>query len=138
MVPQPSHQQTRTGSVTVQLGPALAAAPPNMVSNCTFTPAESRGCVAALKAELDRLGFNPAVTPADEGDSGRVRVDFLHCPFRELAEAYPDLVCNLHRGIVEGFVDAAGKPGMVEAFNTLADRDPCNTTLRSSTGPEQA
>jgi predicted ArsR family transcriptional regulator len=101
----------------------------------------SRGCLTALTAELDRLGFNPALTPAgtaDESTGGRVRVDFLHCPFRELAEAYPDLVCNLHRGIVEGFLDAAGEPGMVEAFNTLADRDPCNTTLRSSTGPEQA
>ena len=84
-------------------------------------------------AELDRLGFNPALRPG-RGPTKAVRVDFLHCPFRELAEAYPDLVCNLHRGIVEGFVDAAGEPGMVEAFNTLADRDPCNTTLRSSTG----
>jgi predicted ArsR family transcriptional regulator len=97
----------------------------------------SRGCLAALTAELDRLGFNPAVTPA-EGGADRVRVDFLHCPFRELAEAYPDLVCNLHRGIVEGFLDTAGEPGMVEAFNTLADRDPCNTTLRSGSGSEQA
>lgn len=95
----------------------------------------SRGCLAALTAELDRLGFDPAVTRPGDAD-GTVRVDFLHCPFRELAEAYPDLVCNLHRGIVEGFVDAAGEPGMVEAFNTLADRDPCNTTLRSGTKPE--
>lgn len=96
----------------------------------------SRACVAALTAELDRLGFNPAVT--DGGAGGRIRIDFLHCPFRELAEAYPDLVCNLHRGIVEGFLDGSGEPGMVEVFNTLGDRDPCNTTLRSSSRPEQA
>ena len=31
-------------------------------------------------------------------------VAFAHCPFRELAEAHPDLVCALHRGMVEGFV----------------------------------
>jgi len=81
-----------------------------------------RGCLAALVAELDRLG-----------DTRRVRVDFLHCPFRELAEAYPELVCHLHRGIVEGVVGKAtraGQPvGMVEDFRTLIDRDPCNVTV---------
>lgn len=86
----------------------------------------SRGCLAALMGELERLGFDPA--EFDEGTGTRVRVEFLHCPFRELAEAYPDLVCNLHRGIVEGVVEAAG-PGMVEDFRTLADRDPCNATV---------
>ena len=94
-----------------------------------------RGCLAALVAELDRLGFDPV--ESDLGgvpeDGRRVRVDFLHCPFRELAEAYPELVCNLHRGIVEGVVNQgarAGQPaGMVEDFRTLIDRDPCNVTV---------
>jgi len=88
---------------------------------------EPRGCLAALMGDLDRLGFDPVESPPG-GDAPRVRVDFLHCPFRELAEAYPELVCNLHRGIVEGVVAAAG-PGMVEDFRTLADRDPCNVTV---------
>jgi hypothetical protein len=94
-------------------------------------------------AELDRLGFDPVESElgagarpraAGDGDAPRrVRVDFLHCPFRELAEAYPELVCNLHRGIVEGVVGkggGAGRPvGMVEDFRTLIDRDPCNVTV---------
>ncbi len=84
-------------------------------------------CLAALVAELDRLGFDPSRTGAAENGQS-VRVDFLHCPFRELAEAYPDLVCNLHRGIVEGVVAAAGG-GMVEDFRTLGDRDPCHVTV---------
>ncbi len=94
-----------------------------------------RGCLAALVAELDRLGFDPVESELGAGDTDRrrVRVDFLHCPFRELAEAYPDLVCNLHRGIVEGVVGKSartGQPaGMVEGFRTLIDRDPCNVTV---------
>ena len=95
-----------------------------------------RGCLAALVAELDRLGFDPVESELGDdptGDARRVRVDFLHCPFRELAEAYPELVCNLHRGIVEGAVGhggRAGRPaGMVEDFRTLIDRDPCNVTV---------
>ena len=59
-------------------------------------------------------------------------VAFTHCPFRELAEVFPDLVCHLHRGIVEGIV--AGVPNAeiaVGAFATLADRDPCHVELVS-------
>ena len=87
-----------------------------------------RGCLAALVAELDRLGFDPVESELGGGDaeSRRVRVDFLHCPFRELAEAYPELVCSLHRGIVEGVV---ANGGMIEDFRTLIDRDPCNVTV---------
>lgn len=83
------------------------------------------GCVAVLQAELDRLGFDPSRT-SEPGH--RDRIDFLHCPFKELAEAYPDLVCNLHRGIVEGVVDSVGD-GMVEDFRTLGDRDPCHVMV---------
>ena len=94
-----------------------------------------RGCLAALVAELDRLGFDPVESELGGGgtEARRVRVDFLHCPFRELAEAYPELVCSLHRGIVEGVVGKSaggGQPaGMVEDFRTLIDRDPCNVTV---------
>ena len=93
-----------------------------------------RGCLAALVAELDRLGFDPVQSELGTGDGGRrVRVDFLHCPFRELAEAYPELVCHLHRGIVEGLLAQTARSGqtagMVEDFRTLIDRDPCNVTV---------
>ena len=53
---------------------------------------------------------------------------FMHCPFRELAEAYPELVCNLHRGISEGIVAEVGG-GSVEEFATLYDRDPCRVSV---------
>jgi predicted ArsR family transcriptional regulator len=94
-----------------------------------------RGCLGALVAELDRLGFDPVESELGGGGARtrRVRVDFLHCPFRELAEAYPELVCNLHRGIVEGVVVNSARTGpsagMVEDFRTLIDRDPCNVTV---------
>ncbi len=82
------------------------------------------GCAAALTEELARLGFDPAV--ADDGDTASIA--FTHCPFRELAERDPELVCNLHRGLVEGFVDATGG-SRVAAFHTLVDRDPCRMVL---------
>ena len=88
----------------------------------------SRSCITALADELDRLGFEPAVGPGDGTAEGAVRIEFLHCPFRELAEAYPELVCNLHRGICEGVVGSVGG-GSVEEFATLYDPEPCHVTV---------
>jgi predicted ArsR family transcriptional regulator len=86
----------------------------------------SRSCLAALEGELAKLGFEPALEP--DGSGGTARIEFLHCPFRELAEAYPELVCNLHRGLCEGVVDAVGG-GTVEEFATLYDAEPCHVTV---------
>ncbi len=85
-------------------------------------------CLRALERELHRLGFEPAVGPGDGTSEGGARIDFLHCPFRELAEAYPTLVCNLHRGLCEGVVDQVGG-GSVAEFSTLYDPEPCHVTV---------
>jgi predicted ArsR family transcriptional regulator len=85
-----------------------------------------RPCVDALVDELDRLGFDPAVV--DDAETGAVTVAFMHCPFRDLAVANPDLVCSLHRGLVEGFVDATGGAEVAE-FRSLVARDPCQVDV---------
>ncbi len=82
--------------------------------------------LADLVEQSDRLGFEPA---ADEPAPGQpVRVDFLHCPFRELAEAYPDLVCSLHRGLCEGILAGTGG-AKVEGFAALYDPEPCHVVV---------
>jgi predicted ArsR family transcriptional regulator len=86
----------------------------------------TRSCLEALVDELADLGFDPAVAE----DGSVTTVGFAHCPFRELAEAFPDLVCHLHRGIVEGIVQGVPNAEVaVETFATLADRDPCRVDL---------
>jgi predicted ArsR family transcriptional regulator len=84
-------------------------------------------CEDALLAELATLGFDPASVADDHG----VTIAFTHCPFRELAEANPELVCGLHRGLVEGFVAARGD-GEVAGFHDLADRTPCQVEIARS------
>jgi predicted ArsR family transcriptional regulator len=82
-------------------------------------------CAYALHAELATLGFDPE----DVLDEDHLTIGFMHCPFRELAEAHPAIVCGLHQGLVEGFVDAR-RGGRVVAFRTLVDRDhPCQVDL---------
>ncbi len=78
-----------------------------------------------LADEQARLGFDPEVVALDEG----AVMAFAHCPFRELAEQHPDLVCSLHRGLVEGLVDGVGGVA-VARFHPLLDRNPCQVELR--------
>jgi predicted ArsR family transcriptional regulator len=80
--------------------------------------------VDELEAELAELGFDPA--RADEGVA--VTIAFTHCPYRQLAEDHPDLVCSMHQGMVEGFV-ACGGGAVVERFHPLVDRTPCQVDL---------
>jgi predicted ArsR family transcriptional regulator len=81
-------------------------------------------CAEALSQELAALGFDPESVVDDDSAT----IAFTRCPFRELAEANPDLVCSLHRGLVEGFIEARGD-GEVVAFHDLADRTPCQVEI---------
>jgi predicted ArsR family transcriptional regulator len=78
----------------------------------------------ALIVEQARLGFDPAVIDLDGG----AVMAFAHCPFRELAEEHPELVCSLHCGMVEGLVDELGGAEVTE-FHSIADRTPCQVEL---------
>lgn len=84
-------------------------------------------CAAALSAEMAELGFDPEAVVED----ARATIAFTRCPFRELAETNPDLVCGLHRGLVEGFVDTRGD-GVVVDFHGLVDRTPCQVEIATS------
>jgi predicted ArsR family transcriptional regulator len=107
---------------------AAAGAPQGRAMAAKYPPARGphadRACASALTAALDELGFDPAA--GDDGDT--ITIAFTHCPYRELAEAFPEVVCHLHRGMIEGFVEEIGGAS-VERFGTLADRDPCQVEL---------
>jgi predicted ArsR family transcriptional regulator len=90
------------------------------------TAGDVAACVAALERVLARYGFDPETVPDDVG--GGATIGFAHCPFRELAEAQPALVCGLHRGLIEGFVDASGAAQVVD-FGSLVDRHPCRVQV---------
>jgi len=83
-------------------------------------------CIEALVAELGRQGFDPLVTADDVGETALIA--FAHCPYRELAEQHHELVCSLHRGIVEGFVDTMGDAEVTE-FRSLAHVPSCQVAV---------
>lgn len=55
--------------------------------------------VPQLVELLERLGFDPEV-----GTSPAV-IRLRACPFRDVARAHPDVVCSVHRGLIEGLLD---------------------------------
>lgn len=83
--------------------------------------------VDAVEVEQARLGFDPATVTHATGAT----IAFAHCPFRDLAEQHPELVCSLHCAMVEGFTDEFGGVEVV-AFHNLAARTPCQVELGSS------
>lgn len=102
----------------------------------------ARGCLPAVLAQLDAMGFDPAVAASEDVDDagdevGLATVAFAHCPFRDLAEQRPDLLCSLHRGLIEGVVAASGE-GEVVSFGSLVDRSPCQVEISLSGAPEPA
>lgn len=87
-------------------------------------PDRGGSCHQALTAEMAAIGFDPESVSDDTG----LTMAFTRCPFRELAEAHPELICNLHRGMVEGFVEARGD-GTVVDFHDLSHRRPCQVEV---------
>lgn len=98
-----------------------------------------RGCLSAVVGQLDAMGFDPALLIDSDPVAGAeaVTIAFAHCPFRDLATQRPDLLCSLHRGLIEGVVDVIGG-GEVVGFGSLVDRDPCQVEIRLPAAPEPA
>ena len=89
--------------------------------------ADAPSSLEALVSDLDRLGFDPVVSDDPDDDDAAI-VAFANCPFGDLAERHPDLVCGLHAGLVAGFVEAMGDTEVRE-FCNVANRTPCQVTL---------
>lgn len=82
------------------------------------------GDVERMVEHLVNFGFDPEIVSDDHDD---FTVCFTNCPFAELARVNPDIVCSLHRGLLEGVV-AEGTAQVVN-FRSVADRQPCQADL---------
>ena len=73
-------------------------------------------------------GFDPAVDGIGRRRDRGHRLRPLPVP--RAGRGPPELVCSLHRGMVEGFVEPMGD-GEVDDFHTLVHREPCQVTISS-------
>lgn len=81
-------------------------------------------CVQRVASLLQRRGFAPHTT----GDE----IVMQRCPFRELAERYPRVVCSLHAGIIDGALAELGAPIEVERLVPWVTPTSCVARLRPS------
>lgn len=81
----------------------------------------ARQNLARLQDAMARAGFEPRFRRA--GTS--VEVSLRHCPFRELADDHRELVCSLHRGLVEGMLGGLKPVLALREFKPFAERGVC-------------
>lgn len=74
---------------------------------------------------LDEHGFAPEVHGCD--------LHMRRCPFHDLAETHPDVVCTVHRGVIEGALDALGSGLRVEELDIFVRPDLCVARLGRKT-----
>ena len=79
--------------------------------------------IDVIEDDLARRGFEPA----RRRDGDAVELALRRCPFESAAAANPDVVCELHRGIAQGVIDALGDD--VELVGLLV-RDPSHRDCR--------
>lgn len=88
-------------------------------------PDEARRRVAGL---FDRLGFEP------ELDEDGTRLLLWRCPFLEVAQRHPDVVCSVHLGLLQGALDALGNPLTADHLEPFIERAPCVAHLGGPAG----
>jgi predicted ArsR family transcriptional regulator len=72
---------------------------------------------------LDDQGFAPEA----EGDEIRLR----RCPYFDLAEQHPEIVCKAHRGLLTGALEDSA-PGMRVELEPFVEPNLCRVRLRAA------
>ena len=75
--------------------------------------------LAALREALAEAGFDPRFR---RSGSGSVEIALRGCPFRDLLEEHRELVCTVHRGLLEGMLEGSRPRLHLRSFEPLADR----------------
>lgn len=77
--------------------------------------------LAVLQAAMARAGFQPRF----RRDGAAVEVTLRRCPFRDLADDHRELVCGLHRGLLEGMLTGLKPPLALRDLHPFAERGVC-------------
>ena len=72
---------------------------------------------------LDELGFAPAESP------GEAVVRLRRCPLLDVARRYPEVVCQVHQGLVTGALTELGGDGGLVDLMPFSDPDACRLIL---------
>jgi predicted ArsR family transcriptional regulator len=83
--------------------------------------------LAMLQEALAEAGFDPRFR---RRGPKTVEISMRDCPFRDLLEEHRDLVCAVHRGLLEGILGASRPPLSLTSFQPLVERAICRLTAK--------
>jgi predicted ArsR family transcriptional regulator len=86
--------------------------------------------VGRLSQVLDRMGFEPEALPGRS--RGDVEIRLHHCPFVEVARSHGDVVCALHRGVIQGALAELHAPIESTALEPFVTPTMCVARLRAT------
>ena len=87
--------------------------------------AAARTTVTALLAEQ---GFSP--------ETGEHEIRMRRCPFHDLAESHPEIVCAVHKGLIDGALEELGSDLRIDGLDVFVEPDLCVARLTSGpSGP---
>jgi predicted ArsR family transcriptional regulator len=75
--------------------------------------------LAALREALAEAGFDPRFR---RRGNRAVEIALRGCPFRDLLDEHRELVCTVHRGLLEGMLEGSRPRLHLRSFEPLADR----------------
>ena len=78
--------------------------------------------LAMLQEAMAEAGFEPRFR---RQGARSVEVTLRACPFRDLVDEHRELVCTLHRGLVEGMLGGLKPPLTLKEFRPFAERTVC-------------
>jgi predicted ArsR family transcriptional regulator len=82
----------------------------------------ARRNLALLQESMARAGFEPRFR---RQSGSAIEVTLRDCPFRDLADDHRDLVCTLHRGLLEGMFEGLKPPMALRELQPFAERGLC-------------
>jgi predicted ArsR family transcriptional regulator len=107
-------------------GASLTDRPDPPVGDGVEEETSSTGRVVGL---LDRLGFSPRTDPGSD-----TTVSLRTCPLLDAARRHPDVVCEVHLGLVAGALEARGEPSDGLRLAPFARPGACVLTLPATLG----
>jgi predicted ArsR family transcriptional regulator len=84
--------------------------------------------LAALQGGLVEAGFDPRFR---RRSAKLVEISLRDCPFRDLMGEHRDLVCAVHRGLLEGLLGGARPPLSLARFDPLVGDRTCKLVARA-------
>lgn len=82
----------------------------------------ARRNLALLQESMAKAGFEPRFR---RQSSSAIEVTLRDCPFKDLADDHRDLVCTLHRGLLEGMLEGLKPSLALREFHPFAERGLC-------------